>query len=71
MATGEPPLDPEAEAAVARAVDDALFGLGGFQRYLDDPTVENINANGCDRVTVRRVGGRWEQASRWPAPTRS
>jgi pilus assembly protein CpaF len=61
LAKGVAPLAPDDEVAIAREVDAALFGLGGFQRYLDDPEVENINANGCDCVTVRRVGGHWER----------
>jgi pilus assembly protein CpaF len=53
LAGGGHVLDNLAEQRVARAVFDALFGLGGFQPLLDDPEVENIIANGCDRVFVR------------------
>jgi Flp pilus assembly CpaF family ATPase len=49
---GWPVLAAEVEERVARAVFDALFGLGGFQVLLDDPAVENIYANGCDHVFV-------------------
>jgi pilus assembly protein CpaF len=35
-------LNSAAEERVAKSVFDALFGLGGFQALLDDPTVENI-----------------------------
>ena len=34
----------------------------GLQQLLDDPMVENIDANGCDRVFVRYTDGRVEQA---------
>jgi Flp pilus assembly CpaF family ATPase len=54
-------LDLQTEAGIERAVFDGLFGLGGFQQYLDDPEVENIIANGCDRVFIRYAGGRREQ----------
>ena len=61
VAAGRAPLRPEGEDRVARAVLDSLFGLGGLQPLLDDPGVENINVNGCDRVFVRRAGGGAEQ----------
>jgi pilus assembly protein CpaF len=45
-------------------VPGALLGLGGLQRLLDDPRVENIDVNGCDRGFVRYADGRTRQ----PAP---
>jgi len=48
----EPVLDAAAEARVAKAVFDVLFGLGGFQALLDDADIENIYANGHDVVFV-------------------
>ena len=47
---------------LARAVFDALFRLGPLQRLLDDPEVENINANGADEVWLRYSDGRRERA---------
>jgi pilus assembly protein CpaF len=35
-----------------------LFRMNRLQRLLDDPDVENINANGADQVWVRYAGGR-------------
>lgn len=55
-AEGQPPLAVEEEEAVFRRVKADLFGLGGFEQYLFDPTVENIFVNGCDRVFVNRTG---------------
>jgi Flp pilus assembly CpaF family ATPase len=49
---GWPVPAADVEQRVARAVFDALFGLGGFQVLLDDPEVENIYANGCDQVFI-------------------
>ena len=49
------------EDAVARAVFDALFRLNRLQRLLDDPEIENINANGADQVWVRYADGRRER----------
>jgi hypothetical protein len=37
-------LDPAAEERISQAVADSLLGLGGLQRLLDDPLVENIAA---------------------------
>ena len=42
---------------------DALFGLGGFQPFLDDPDVESVNANGCDEVFVQYAAGRRVRAA--------
>jgi Flp pilus assembly CpaF family ATPase len=61
-AAGRAPLAPGVEDRIAAAVLDGLFGLGGLQRLLDDPMVENIDVNGADRVFVRRAGGVREPA---------
>lgn len=58
---GEPPLPPRVEAALARQLRDGLTGMGGLQPLLDDPEVETINVNGCDRVFVRYADGRRER----------
>jgi Flp pilus assembly CpaF family ATPase len=57
LAAGRPVLAAETEDELAQAVHDALFGLGRLQRLLDDPEIENINANGCDQVFVRYADG--------------
>ena len=57
LSAGRPVLDAAAEIRVEQAVLDGLFGLGGLQRWLDEPDVENINVNGCDRVFVRYADG--------------
>jgi pilus assembly protein CpaF len=50
------PLDAGTERQIGPAVFDAIFGLGGFQPFLDDPDVESVNANGCDEVFVQCAG---------------
>jgi pilus assembly protein CpaF len=55
-AESRPVLELDVEEAVFRRVRADLFGLGGFEEYLSDPTVENIYVNGCDRVFVSRSG---------------
>ncbi|MEU5885024.1 ATPase, T2SS/T4P/T4SS family [Spirillospora sp. NPDC047279] len=59
---GHAPLDAQAEERISAVVFNKLFALGGFQPLLDDPDIENINANGCDNVRVRYADGRREQA---------
>lgn len=63
MSAGKPPLMPAAESRIARAVADGLLGVGGLQPLLDDPSVEDITANGCDVVWVRRTDGRRERVA--------
>jgi pilus assembly protein CpaF len=61
LAGGRKVLGPDEEDELAQAVFDALFGLGRLQRYLDDASIENINANGCDQVWVDYADGRRER----------
>jgi Flp pilus assembly CpaF family ATPase len=58
---GRPLLDPATEDEVAAEVFASLFAMAGFQPYLDDPSIENINANGADEVFVRYADGTREQ----------
>ncbi len=51
-----PILDVAQEEAMFRRIKADLFGLGGFEDHLFDPTVENIFVNGCDEVFVSRAG---------------
>jgi Flp pilus assembly CpaF family ATPase len=57
---GTAPLPAAVEAEIGRAIVDHLAGAGGLQGLLDDPSVESIDANGCDRVFVRYTDGRVE-----------
>ncbi|MDA8276278.1 MAG: ATPase, T2SS/T4P/T4SS family, partial [Actinomycetota bacterium] len=56
-------LGASEEDELSRAAFDALFRLNRLQRLLDDPSIENINANGCDQVWVRYADGRREQVA--------
>jgi len=57
MNAGRPPLRPDAESRVGRAVADMLLGAGGLQPLLNDERVEEVNAEGCDQVFVRYNDG--------------
>lgn len=57
LRAGRPVPDPASEAQIARTVRDALLATGGFQRWLDDPAVEDILVNGYDVVHVTLADG--------------
>jgi pilus assembly protein CpaF len=61
LAAGRPVRSPEEDDALAQVVFDSLFRLDRLQRLLDDSSIENINANGCDEVWVRYADGRRER----------
>ena len=57
-----PPLADSRQAA--KSVCDAVAGYGPLQRYLDDPTVEEVWINerltaGCGRSGEPALHGRW------------
>jgi pilus assembly protein CpaF len=58
MTSGRRPPDAEEEEALAAGIHAALFGVGRLQPLLDDPEIENIDVNGCDRVFVQYADGR-------------
>jgi Flp pilus assembly CpaF family ATPase len=59
---GRTPPTAEEEEVVAAAIHAALFGVGRLQPLLQDPEVENIDINGCDRVFVGFADGHEELA---------
>jgi pilus assembly protein CpaF len=66
LTAGAMPLDPPVEAFVAKAVRDALTGMGPLQPLLADQTITNIAING-GVVWVTRTDGTKTQV---PAITR-
>jgi pilus assembly protein CpaF len=61
LSDGAPLMSAGEEDDLSRAIFDALFRLNRLQRLLDDPEIENINANGFDVVWVRYADGRRER----------
>ncbi len=57
VASGSAVTGPGDERRLVDAVLDELFGLGRLQALIDDPTVENIDVNGCDCVWVTYADG--------------
>ncbi len=55
---GQAPPNAEEEEALAAGIHAALFGVGRLQPLLDDPEIENIDVNGCDRVFLSYADGR-------------
>src|SRR5262249_56541191 len=58
IAAGRVPAGAQEEEELAAAIHAALFGVGRLQPLLDDPHIENIDINGCDRVFVSSADGR-------------
>src|SRR5262249_58939033 len=57
VSAGRAPSKAEEEEELASAVHAALFGVGRLQPLLDDPQIENIDINGCDRVFLSYADG--------------
>jgi pilus assembly protein CpaF len=57
LAAGADPLDPDESERLTGDVRARLFGFGVLDHLLVDPTIENLHANGCDRVFITRAGG--------------
>ena len=57
VGAGDEPLGVAEEHRLARAVLDALFGLGRLQSLIDREDIENIDVNGCDCVWVTYADG--------------
>lgn len=60
---GTDPWNELEQRRLAKAVFDAVFGLGRLQPLVDDPEVENIMIFGHNRVTLELTGGRQVQAA--------
>jgi len=57
VSAGRPGWTLEEQEALARAVFDAVFGLGRLQPLVDDDRVENIIITGHDRVVLQLESG--------------
>jgi len=57
VAAGRTPLDDHAERDLSQAVIARLFQLGRLQPLLDDDRIQNIIANGYDRVFLEYADG--------------
>ena len=55
--SGMLPMGAAEEHDLAKAVLNALFGMGSLQELIDDPEIENIDVNGSDQVWVTYADG--------------
>ncbi|TCO33633.1 Flp pilus assembly CpaF family ATPase [Kribbella steppae] len=60
IASGRTPPGAGEEQELADGIHAALFGVGRLQPLLDDPMVENVDINGCDKVFIGFADGREE-----------
>lgn len=58
LSSGGEPLAVEIEERIVELVLAMLFGLGVLQRFIDDPSVENIDVNGAETAWVTYSDGR-------------
>lgn len=63
VTTSRPILSQTEEDDLARSVFDRLFQLGRLQPLLDDERIQNIIANGYDRVIIEYADGRREKGA--------
>ena len=61
MSAGRTPPSLDEEEELSEGIHAALFGVGRLQPLLDDPMVENIDINGCDRIFVGYADGHEER----------
>jgi len=55
---GHDTYTPEQQDAMAKAIYDALFGLGRLQPYVEDEDVENIEVYGAQKLICEHSDGR-------------
>ncbi len=58
--------EPMAHADEEQVIDETLnsvFGFGELERWLQDPTVQDVHINGFDRVFIKTRDGRRKQVS--------
>jgi pilus assembly protein CpaF len=58
ITAGHAPYNAAEEEELATAIHAALFGVGRLQPLLEDPELENVDINGCDRVFLSYANGR-------------
>lgn len=58
---GQPLLDPLHEDQITQTILDHLFAAAGLQPLLENPSVSEVNATGCDDVWVRYKDGSVEK----------
>jgi len=63
LGAGREPLDPQTEKQLIDETLNSVFGFGELERWLQDPSVQDIHINGFDRVFIKTRDGRRQQVS--------
>lgn len=63
LGLGREPLDASDEERVIGETLNAVFGFGELERWLQDPTVQDVHINGFDRVFIKTRDGERKQVS--------
>jgi len=63
LTAGREPMTPEDEEALINETLNAVFGFGELERWLQDPTVQDVHINGFDRVFIKTRDGNRKQVS--------
>jgi len=58
LSAGHEPMTPELEDQMIDETLNAVFGFGELERWLQDPTVQDVHINGFDRVFIKTRDGR-------------
>jgi Flp pilus assembly CpaF family ATPase len=63
LAAGREPLAHDAEEGLIDETLNAVFGFGELERWLQDPSVQDVHINGHDRVFIKTRDGQRRQVS--------
>ena len=61
MSAGRDPMSADAEETLIEETLNAVFGFGELERWLQDPSVQDVHINGFDRVFIKMRDGRRKQ----------
>lgn len=63
LGLGREPMTADNEERVIGETLNAVFGFGELERWLQDPTVQDVHINGFDRVFIKTRDGERKQVS--------
>ena len=69
LAAGLAPVSADEEVALVADVRARLHGFGLLDQLLADPAIENLHANGCDRVSSPAPADNASGGRSWRPPT--
>ncbi|MFT4596344.1 MAG: pilus assembly protein CpaF [Paracrocinitomix sp.] len=63
LGAGRDPLTTESEDQTIEETLNSVFGFGELERWLQDPSVQDVHINGFDRVFIKTRDGQRKQVS--------